>query len=238
MRILFSFCFSFCCVASLLAQAPVSKTTGEESVKPGINKKFLDPNLKVAEWLKRFEVESREAFRARTQILAACHIEESMAVADVGAGTGLYTRMFSKAVGKNGWVYAVEINPRWLEHIRSRAKQEDQANIMTVLSPQDSVTLPPNSVDRVFLCDTYHHFEYPKKTMNSIVSALKPGGVLIVVDFERIEGVSSEWLMDHVRAGKEVVRKEIEDSGLVFLEEVKLEKLKENYFIRFRKPVN
>ena len=74
--------------------------------------------------------------------------------------------------------------------------------------------------------------------MNSIVSALKPGGELIVVDFERIEGVSREWLMEHVRAGKEVVRKEIEESGLVFLEEVKLEKLKENYFIRFKKPGN
>ena len=222
-------CFVFVYPAALLAQT-------EQSVKPGINERFLDPKLKVAEWLKRFEVESREVFHAREKILAACHIEEGMAVADVGAGTGLYTRLFSKAVGETGWVYAVEINPKWLEHIRARAKQENQTNITTVLSPQDSVTLAPESVDRLFVCDTYHHFEYPMTMMKSIVSALKPGGEMIVVDFERIEGVSREWILGHVRVGKPVVRKEIEDSGLVFVEEVKLEELKENYLIRFRKP--
>jgi hypothetical protein len=55
---------------------------------------------------------------------------------------------------------------------------------------------------------------------------------LVVIDFERIEG---KWTMGHVRAGKEVFRKEIEDAGLTFVEEVKLEGLKENYFLRFRK---
>ena len=174
---------------------PPKAASGEVSVKPGINQKFLDPKLKVAEWLKRFEVESREVFHARDKILAACNVEPGMAVADVGAGTGLYTRLFSKAVGDEGWVYAVEINPRWLENIRARAQQENQDNITTLLSDQDSVTLPPNSVDRIFLCDTYHHFEFPMTTMATIVSALKPGGELVVVDFERIEGVTREWLM-------------------------------------------
>jgi len=222
---------------TLFAQGP-SDRPAEESVKPGINEKFLDPNLKVADWLKRFEVESREVFHARDKILAACHIKPGMAVADVGAGTGLYTRLFSKAVGDEGWVYAVEINPRWLEHIRARARQENQENITTLLSEPDSVTLPPASVDRIFLCDTYHHFEFPMTTMATIVSALKPGGELVVVDFERIEGVTREWLMNHVRAGKPIVKKEIEDSGLEFVEEVKLEELEENYLIRFRKPKN
>ncbi|MFT5467067.1 MAG: putative methyltransferase [Verrucomicrobiales bacterium] len=207
----------------------------EESIKPGINEKFLDPALKVEEWLKRFEVESREVFHAKETVVEACGIRPGMRVADIGAGTGLYTRLFSKDVGAEGWVYAVDINPRFLEHIQARAKQEDQSNITTVLSPQDSVGLPPASLDLVFICDTYHHFEYPRQTLASIVAAMKPGAELILIDFERIEGVTSDWIMGHVRAGKEVFRQEVLDAGLVLIDEVEIEGLKENYFLKFRK---
>ena len=219
---------------SLISNA--QEKVAEESVKPGINEKFLDPNLKVAEWLKRFEVESREVFHAREAVMAACNVKPGMAVADVGAGTGLYTRLFSGAVGDDGWVYAVDINPRFLEHIQARAKAEGQENITSVLSPQDSVSLPPASVDVVFICDTYHHFEFPAATLASIYSALQPGGEMVVIDFERIEGVSSEWIMGHVRAGKEVFRAEIEAAGFELDEEVDVVGLQENYFLRFRKP--
>lgn len=207
----------------------------ETSVKPGINQNFLDPNLKVDEWLQKFEVESREVFEKRKEILAACDVKPGMRVADIGAGTGLYTRMFAEAVGEKGWVYAVEINGKFIEHIQARAKQEGQGNITGVLCPQDSVSLPPESIDRAFICDVYHHFEYPKSTMVSLVKAMKPGAILTVVDFERIEGVSSDWIMGHVRAGKEVFRKEIEDSGLTLVEEVKIEGVKENYVLKFKK---
>ncbi|WP_226895611.1 class I SAM-dependent methyltransferase [Luteolibacter marinus] len=205
------------------------------SVKPGINENFLDPDLKVDEWLQKFEVESREVFHHRKELLAACGVKPGMTVADIGAGTGLYTRMFAGAVGAGGWVYAVDINGRFLEHIQARAKQEGQGNITAVLCPQDSVSLPPASVDVAFICDTYHHFEYPASTLASLVAALKPGGTVVVVDFERIEGVSSDWIMGHVRAGKEVFRKEIEDAGLKFVEEVEIDGVKENYVLRFKK---
>ena len=78
-------------------------------------------------------------------------------------------------------------------------------------------------------------FEYPKSTMASLVKAMKPGAILTVVDIERIEGVSSEWIMGQVRAGKDVFRKEIEDAGLTLVEEVKFEGVKENYVLKFRK---
>ncbi len=209
---------------------------GEESVRPGINEKFLDPRLRVEEWLNRFEVESREIYSARHEILQACRIAPGSAVADVGAGTGLYTRLFAEAVGSGGWVYAVEINARFLEHIRRQAKIDGHEHITTVLCPEDSISLPPGSLDLVFLCDTYHHFEFPVSSLASIFSALKPGGQLIVIDFERIPGVTREWVINHVRAGKAVFKKEILDAGFVLEEEVEIEELVENYFLRFRKP--
>jgi ubiquinone/menaquinone biosynthesis C-methylase UbiE len=208
---------------------------GESSVRPGINANFLDPALKVDEFLQRFEVESREIFHERDKVVAACGIQKGMTVADIGAGTGLYSRLFAEATGPHGWVYAVEIAGPFLRHIVQRAQQEGQKNISAVLSPENSVSLPPDSVDVAFICDTYHHFEYPKSTMESLASALKNGGTLIVIDFERVEGKSSDWVMGHVRAGKEVFRQEIEEAGLKFVEEVEMEGFKENYILRFRK---
>jgi ubiquinone/menaquinone biosynthesis C-methylase UbiE len=222
-------------VTSLLVgkETPAPKT--EPSVRPGINESYLDPSLQVDDFLKRFEVESREIFHEREKVVAACGIRKGMTVADIGAGTGLYTRLFAEATGPDGWVYAVEIAGPFLKHIVERARQEGQKNISAVLSPEDSVSLPPDSIDVAFICDTYHHFEYPKGTIGSLVRALKKGGTVVVIDFERVEGKSSDWVMGHVRAGKEVFRKEIEDAGLTFVEEVKMDGLKENYFLRFRK---
>lgn len=72
---------------------------GEASVKPGVGKNFVDPNLDVDSFVKRFEIESREVFLTREQILSACEIEKGDTVADIGAGTGLFSRMFSVQVG-------------------------------------------------------------------------------------------------------------------------------------------
>lgn len=67
----------------------------------------------------------------------------------------------------------------------------------------------------------------------SIHRALKPGGTLVVIDFERVEGRSSAWVLDHVRAGKEQVIREIEAAGFRLAADEKL--LKENFFLRFTK---
>ena len=207
----------------------------EDSVRPGINEKFLDPELKVEEWLGRFEVESREVFAARKDVLEVCDINPGDRVADVGAGTGFYTRLFAEATGKDGWVYAVDISPRFLEHINRKLQGDRVDNVTSVLCSARSVRLPPNSIDVVFICDTYHHFEFPELTLASIHRALKPGGKLVVIDFERIPGKSREFIMNHVRGGKDVFRREIIASGFAQIDEVKIPAFKENYLLRFRK---
>ena len=95
--------------------------------------------------------------------------------------------------------------------------------------------LPANSVDAVFICDTYHHFEFPQATLATIHRALKPGGVMVLIDFHRIPGQSSDWTLNHVRAGQEVFVKEIEEAGFERLADVKVDFLKENYLVKFRK---
>jgi predicted methyltransferase len=215
----------------LLAAALVSAQ--EKSVKPGINDPFKDPDVK--KFKETFEGESREIFAARDKIVAACKLTPGLAVADIGAGTGLFTRLFAKEVGPRGKVYAVDIADKFLDHIKKACKEAKLGNVETVKCTATSCELPEGSIDVAFICDTYHHFEFPYRTMASICKALRPGGRVIVVDFERIPGKSREWVLGHVRAPREVVVKEIEESGFKLAGVEKIEGLKENYFVRFVK---
>jgi 2-polyprenyl-3-methyl-5-hydroxy-6-metoxy-1,4-benzoquinol methylase len=152
--------------AALFAALVLSASTAhaqEKSVRPGINDPFKNPNL--AEWVTKFEGESREVFDKRKQVVAACKLKPGMAVADVGAGTGLFTRLFASEVGAKGTVYAVEIAEKFLDHIAASAKKSGLTNVKTVLGTDISAKLPAGSVDVAFVCDTYHHFEYPHRMM-------------------------------------------------------------------------
>ena len=218
---------------------PAKKTEGddkEESVKPGINERFLDPNIDIKEWMGRFEVESREVAHSRDEIVKALEVEPGMAVADIGAGTGLFLEPLAKAVSAEGKVYAVDISLGFVKNLSKRAKELKLSQVKAKLCRENSVDLDENSVDLAFVCDTYHHFEYPKSTLASIYRALKPGGRLVVIDFERIPGTSSEWILGHVRAGKEVFSSEIVSARFEQVKEVEIKGFKDNYFLVFRKP--
>lgn len=224
-----SFCFVL--LAGFLTLTPSSEGQ-EKSVKPGINDAFRNPDLK--KYLDTFEGESREIFTQRDAVLRACGVREGMSVADIGAGTGLYTRLFAAKVGPAGTVFAVDIAEKFLEHIRATSKEAKLGNVKTILCKPDSAELPANSVDLVFICDTYHHFEFPQRTLASIHKALKPGGTLVLIDFIREEGKSREWIVSHVRAGQGTFEKEIAEAGFRKRDEEK-GLLKENYFVRFDK---
>ncbi|MCG3132107.1 MAG: Ubiquinone/menaquinone biosynthesis C-methyltransferase UbiE [Phycisphaerae bacterium] len=205
----------------------------ETSVKPGINAPYRTEPVET--WVARFEAESREIYRERERLTTWIGLKDGQHVADIGAGTGFFTLLFSRAVGDGGKVYAVDLMPGFVEHIRLLAEHERLANVVPVVCKEDSVELPPNSVDVAFICDTYHHFEYPRSTMASIRHALRPGGQLIIIDFIRIPGVSRDWILDHVRAGREEVIAEIESDGFTLIEAPDTSDLEENYVLRFRK---
>lgn len=207
----------------------------KQSVKPGINDSFLDPELNVQEWIERFEVESREVFHARQAIMRQLNLQQGDRIADVGAGTGLFTILMSDAVGPDGWAYAVEISPKFVEHLVKEFDQRAIENVTTVMCDDDSVCLPRGSIDVAFICDVYHHFEYPGDTMKSIHEALSPGGRVVVIDFERIPGVSREWTLGHVRADKQTFMDEIQTAGFELVAERTIDGFQENYYLEFRK---
>ena len=222
---------SFLCA---LVIAACAAPPPEANIRPGINDDYTKPDLDVDVLVKRFEAESREVFVERAAIARAVGLAAGMGVADIGAGTGLFADFFARDVGPAGRVFAVEIAPKLVEHLRQRAAARHQPQLQAVLCTAHDVGLPAGSVDVVFTCDTYHHFEYPRSTLASIHRALRPGGSFVVLDFERIPGVSRQWTLDHVRCGKQQVIAEVTAAGFAVVEEVPLA-LRENYFLRFRK---
>lgn len=205
------------------------------SVPPGINAEFTD-DLDVEKWIDRFEGESREVYEYRDKIVADLNLPRGAVVADVGAGTGFFSLLFAEAVGPEGKVYALDIAPEFIELIRRRAAEAGLKNVEAVRNAERHIDLPAESVDLVFICDTYHHFEYYESMTVSIHRALRPGGRVAIIDFRRIEGESRQWVLDHVRAGQDVVTDELIAAGFQPDESPDAEYLGENYFIIFRKP--
>ncbi len=207
-------------------------TTRPASVRPGINDPYRSDPI-ADHWVAKFEIESREVYAQRARIAAECGVTQGMHVADVGAGTGILTREFAGLVGPSGQVFAVDLMPSFVEHIAARVKADGMTNVTTVLCKEDSVELPDASIDLAFVCDTYHHFEYPASTLASIHRALRPGGRLVVVDFIRIPGRTPQWVLDHVRAGEEVFTAEIVAAGFDVIGAKRW--MNDNYFVEFRR---
>ncbi|WP_428408190.1 class I SAM-dependent methyltransferase [Hyphococcus sp.] len=223
-------------VATFAALAACSRAPAPEepSETPAVEAPEDGLNLDV--WLERMEVGSRELYSAREAVLSALELEDGDIVADIGAGTGLYTLMFAEAVGAHGRVYAEDIESLFLDLINQRAEDSGFDNITAVLGRENDVTLPENTVDLVFIADTYHYFEDRETVMKSVLKALKPGGSLVVVDYDLKPGEPRPEDKGHVRFGRAGVISEIEYVGFAFVEEKTVEGLEENYFLRFAKP--
>ena len=204
----------------------------EPNINPGINRQYQDPDYQ--QWVNTFEHEGREVYDRRFDIVKELHLQPGRDVADIGAGTGLFTRLFATAVGPRGKVYAVDISATFIENIQRLAKEQGLHNIIGIVNNPKDTQLKPESIDMAFVCDTYHHFEYPQTTLKSIYQALRPGGQLIIIDFQKDPAVASTWVMSHVRADKTSVIKEIESAGFKLSGEANI--LTTNYFLKFSRP--
>lgn len=109
-------------------------------------------------------------------------IQRGSRVADIGAGSGWFTVRSARRVGRQGGVYAVEINRDYLRHIQRRGAQEKLSNIQTILGRPDDPLLPPASVDAVLLLKTYHEIAKPIRLLRRLRAAMRPGARLGIID--------------------------------------------------------
>ncbi len=145
-------------------------------------------------YLNTMEWEGRVASLKVDQVIEELQIEAGQRVADVGAGTGLFSRPLAGAVGEEGIVYAVDINSELLQHIENRAQREGMGNIRTVLCAEDDPLLP-EPVDLIFFCDSLHHIADRDVYLKNLRRYLKPGGRVAVIDF----GEDSPHLMSSMK---------------------------------------
>lgn len=212
--------------------APPSGEDERPAVDPSLNERYAE-QTDVDHYVSQFEREGREVHDRRSEIIAALGLEKGDDVADVGAGTGLFTFDIARAVGKDGTVFAVDVQAYFLEHIRATAKERGLDNVETVRASQRTSGLAPDSVDLVFMSDAYHHIEYPRSYLADLSRALRPGGRLVIVDY--IKGDDRpKWLQQHIRATPEEFRAEIEAAGYHFERSEPM--LEENFFFVFSAP--
>jgi ubiquinone/menaquinone biosynthesis C-methylase UbiE len=206
----------------------------EQSVSPGINRQYENPDW--SQWVAAFENEDREVYARRQAIVAATGVRPGMAVADIGAGTGLFTRLFASRVTPAGKVYAVDISATFIDNILRTCRERGLDNVEGIVDTAKSAGLPDASIDLAFITDTYHHFEYPASMLASIHRALRAGGQLVIIDFRRDPRINPPWIMQHVRAGKDTVIREAQAAGFRFVVEKPV--LRSNYFLVFEKIVH
>src|SRR5437867_3029293 len=138
--------FSLCLIAFLVAASPV---VGQQPRRQPPAKEYI----KILEDPHRIE-------RLKPQeIVQSLGLKPGDVVADIGSGSGLFTRPLARTVQPGGKVYAVDIDKELLEHVEKTAKEQNIANITTIVGENDSPRLPPATVDLAFICDTLHHIE-------------------------------------------------------------------------------
>ena len=219
------------CLSLALVFTPVGAQ--EQSLSPGINRQYENPDW--SQWVAAFENEGREVYARRYAIVAATGVRPGMDVADIGAGTGLFTRLFATRVAPTGKVYAVDISATFIDNILRTCREQGLGNVEGIVDTARSAGLADDSIDLAFISDTYHHFEYPASMLASIHRALRAGGRLIILDFRRDPRINSPWIMTHVRAGKNAVIREVKAAGFRFVAEKPV--LRSNYFLVFEKIV-
>ena len=157
-----------------------------EHDRDGIGKFYFDREIAHvmghlgARWLER---SAREIEEAPSKLIASLQLKPGMTVADIGAGSGYFTRRLARAVGPEGVVYAVDIQPEMLQILGTKMAKAGLSNYRPVLGKLKDPSLPPASIDVALMVDVYHEFEFPHEMMAAIRKALKPDGRVVFVEY-------------------------------------------------------
>jgi ubiquinone/menaquinone biosynthesis C-methylase UbiE len=182
----------------------------------GINKWYMGRQIAQVmshygiDWLER---EEREMEENTSLLLKNLVVKPGMVVADIGAGSGYHSALLSKMVG-TGKVFAVDVEPEMIVYLNARIKQEKLSRIVPVLSTEQKVSLPENTIDMMLLVDVYHEFSFPYEMALSMRAALKPGGKLVLVEF-RAEDPSVPIKTIHKMSEAQAI-KEFKAAGFAF----------------------
>ncbi len=179
-------------VFALLASSDVARGAGTPSASPApsitdalykatSHRSFDD----VGYWSSVFDDPTRAEWQKPAELVAALGLRPGQTVADLGAGTGYFSRLLATAVGETGTVLAVETEPNMVARLRERSESERTRNVVPILASFDNPRLPAASVDVVLIVDTYHHIDDRLPYLQRLIHVLRPGGRVAIVDWEK-----------------------------------------------------
>ena len=137
------------------------------------------------DWVQRLERPDRIAGLKIEQVIARLALKPGMVIADIGAGSGVFSRPLAKAVAPSGKVYSVDIDQGLLDHINERARQENISNIRTVLGKFEDPAIPGKDVDMAFFHDVFHHIEKREAYLKALATYIKPNGMITIIEMDR-----------------------------------------------------
>lgn len=145
---------------------------------------FLKDWIKATFYISHMEGEGRLVRMDIDNIIEKLEINPGQKIADIGAGSGLFSRKIAAKNIPDGIVYSVDINQHLLDHISDINKKEGIKNIVTVLAEENDAKIP-ELVDLIYICDTFHYIEKQEEYVKKMSSYLKDGGRIAIVDFKQ-----------------------------------------------------
>ena len=180
------------------------------TLEPGASEREIAPATENAPFFERPERDKEER---PEQLIDALHIRPGATVADVGSGTGYFTRRLAEKVGPRGKVYAVDVQQEMLDKTKATVDKYKLANVEYVLALETNPRLPAASIDLAFLAYAYHEFADPESTMSAIRRALKPGGRVVVLEYAKESKIAPASPLHKMSFDE--IRREIEPMGFV-----------------------
>jgi ubiquinone/menaquinone biosynthesis C-methylase UbiE len=184
----------------------------------------------VPKWTKVFDDPARDEWQKPQALVQALKLTPGARVADLGAGTGYFSRYLSISVGNEGTVFAVDTEPNLVVHLRERAEHENTPNVIPILASADNPRLPAASVDVVLIVDTYHHVDARRDYFRRLQRSLTRNGRVAIVDWHKRD-LPVGPPPSH-KLAREQVLEEMTAAGYVLVEEPPV--LPYQYFLIFR----
>lgn len=191
-----------------------------------------DHSPNVMAYIDRLDRPERDLDQKPAQVIEVLALRPGMRVADLGAGSGYFTWRFLDAVTNSGKVYAVDIEPEALRHIQRRlAHHPVPYSAEFVLAASDSPNLPAESIDLIFICNTYHHLQDRPAYFKQITKALRTGGRIAIVDFYHDDRSGELGFPKRHLVARDTVQQELSAAGYRLAKEHTF--LPRQYFLEF-----
>jgi precorrin-6B methylase 2 len=158
-----------------------------------------------------FDRPARDREDRPEELLSALEIAAGATVADIGSGTGYFTWRLAEQVGRQGKVYAIDIQESMLELTKATVARHDLTNVEYVLSNGLELRLSERSIDLAFIAYAYHEFADPKAMMQAVRRVLKPGGRVFILEYAQETDRAPASRLHSMRFDD--IRREIEPAG-------------------------